>query len=634
MSGGNWTYPKTWGDLENLTNEDLNAEFQTVLANADANGTGTASVDVAHMQQTLNPGNIGTEVLPESVAEDIQELRFVLQEVTGESQWYVPPATSLKDLQGLIGGQVLSNRVVSGLSRASGQPNFLLADGTLPKVSLKASVTPFVAVINGTKYTQSADLSITNLVTAPPTNNTAALNDAALVGDYNSEFYGEEDQFNIAFLNPRFLNVDAVGSNILARQSLFSSFVLNGEFLFGKLVEPAATFFALYPVYRGFFFDNNANPVPRHSCNDNDVMTLLKTAYIFFKGDTVNGNSIFAIYTDPVYSGTAPSSPSTGDMWFDSGNNVWKQYNGATFAINNSILIGIAASSTTACVATRSLDFAGSFSDVNTLELSINTLNNDEILSNQRGATLSSYGTVLNFGQSSVLISAIQVDPDNGGALSTANYVYVYCDDEGNFFMSNIAPHNRNTDLLGWYHPYSPWRCVGTASWNGSSFIFVRSFLNKKVPFEKLIGPVNQTSQTYSGTGSAGEIEVTAFTFRGTLKVNRSFIFKPTSITPFSATSSIFAGKGTCYVRMAIYRVSDGTLLYDVAFNPWAVISTNSTMIVDSAVVEYVASNGLNINSSLGTEDCIFKCYIGSTTSGDNTASDQNGAVLSVKYTD
>jgi hypothetical protein len=51
---------------------------------------------------------------------------------------------------------------------------------------------------------------------------------------------------------------------------------------------------------------------------------------------------------------------------------------------------------------------------------------------------------------------------------ASTNY-YAYVTDQGALKISNVSPHDRRHDLLGWYHPAKPWRCVAEIENDGSS---------------------------------------------------------------------------------------------------------------------------------------------------------------------
>ena len=87
---------KNWISNENLTDEDLNAEFNNLLNNLEPEGIDGYSTDVPQKQETSDPGELGTESLGGSLAVEIEELRFMIAQITGEDEWYIRPERSLK----------------------------------------------------------------------------------------------------------------------------------------------------------------------------------------------------------------------------------------------------------------------------------------------------------------------------------------------------------------------------------------------------------------------------------------------------------------------------------------------------------------------------------------------------------
>lgn len=86
--GANYSVIKTWVDAEVLTAADLNAEFQNVITNLTPSGVDDESVDITAMQATKDPYSGGTAQLPVSLQEEIQELRYMIKQITGKTYWY------------------------------------------------------------------------------------------------------------------------------------------------------------------------------------------------------------------------------------------------------------------------------------------------------------------------------------------------------------------------------------------------------------------------------------------------------------------------------------------------------------------------------------------------------------------
>ena len=93
--GANFSAVKTWVDSEVLTAADLNAEFQNVLTNLTPAGIDDESTDITAMQATKDPYSGATAQLPTSLQEEIQELRYMIKQITGKTYWYQDADNSL-----------------------------------------------------------------------------------------------------------------------------------------------------------------------------------------------------------------------------------------------------------------------------------------------------------------------------------------------------------------------------------------------------------------------------------------------------------------------------------------------------------------------------------------------------------
>lgn len=75
-----------------LTAAIYNADHQSHIDNQTAQMTDDYSVDTPQMRSTADPGEVGTESRPTTLAGELERLRFAIKEITGEAQWYVTPA--------------------------------------------------------------------------------------------------------------------------------------------------------------------------------------------------------------------------------------------------------------------------------------------------------------------------------------------------------------------------------------------------------------------------------------------------------------------------------------------------------------------------------------------------------------
>jgi hypothetical protein len=152
------------------------------------------------------------------------------------------------------------------------------------------------------------------------------------------------------------------------------------------------------------------------------------------------------------------------------GNGVWKRYDGASFVIANRILVGLVVADSTNCVAARSFGFFGLCRIDNTVEP---IFRNVALIGDQTvGSRINVNGSLVDFGTTSTgwsASSSLATSTDRYNAAVTANIVeYAYISDGGQALLSDMEPYWR-ADLLGWYHPFNPWRCVALAQTDGSA---------------------------------------------------------------------------------------------------------------------------------------------------------------------
>jgi hypothetical protein len=72
---------------------------------------GGYSDNLAEHQLNTDPGGLGTEVLSASLADELEQLRFCIKRITGESQWYVAPAVNLSAVGGTINDLIVADTV-------------------------------------------------------------------------------------------------------------------------------------------------------------------------------------------------------------------------------------------------------------------------------------------------------------------------------------------------------------------------------------------------------------------------------------------------------------------------------------------------------------------------------------------
>lgn len=448
MPGANFPRLKNWVTTEDVTSVDLNAEFDNILNNLTAANVDDYSTNVTQMQSTADPGEVGTESLATSVAGEIQRLRFLIAEITGQEEWYESPSASLEGLANAIGTGLTDNRIVSGKVRSnSAQPLFLVPSGAARTVTV--DVTPnLIYYVNGIEYSIITDTALTNLTAAPSSNNTATVSDALASAQYWTKYQGEDGTEIV---------MATVGTEISALVGKFAAFKISTEY-FLAYVKSATV---LSKIRRGFFFDSAGAPLARTTYSNGATITLGKLSWIFAKTDLTTT----VTYNNPVWADDEPTSPAIGDYWFDLSANTWKTYSGTSFVTAAATLIGICVQDTTNTVAARSFDTFKAFDELNTIELFAES--NSAVKSRFPGGKINVWGaSVVN--DYNIHTWDMTLDLDSGVTEAASTYYYFYITETGDKIISNVKPHDRREDLRGYYHPSQSWRCVGWAFNNAS----------------------------------------------------------------------------------------------------------------------------------------------------------------------
>lgn len=90
-AGATFSRTKTWSSSETLTASDLNAEFNNILNNLLPAGIDDESASDAAAQAVSDPYPGGSLSKATSLQGEIQQIRYLLKQLTGESYWYVDP---------------------------------------------------------------------------------------------------------------------------------------------------------------------------------------------------------------------------------------------------------------------------------------------------------------------------------------------------------------------------------------------------------------------------------------------------------------------------------------------------------------------------------------------------------------
>lgn len=454
--GGLFSRLKNFAFEEVIKSAEVNAELNNIINNLNPQTLNNYSANVSQMQVQTDPGVVGTESLAPSLAGELERLRFKLAQITGNTYWYQAPALSLAEANALLNAisGLPPNRIVSGTvqSPTDAQPMFVIPAGSSPNVTVKGTGTPLIVRIDGVQYSLIADTTITGLVTAPTTNNTALVNDATLTGDFFSTIRGE---FGTS------ITIDTVGTEITSLVGKTAAFKINNGVDDEYFIAYVKSGTELTNIKRGYFFDNLEAPIPRITISDNDTITLMKLTWIFVKSDL----TLEAVYTNPTYSYAQPSSPAVGDWWFDQGNNTWKRFTGSSWVAAAGHLVGCCIQDGTNCVGARSFEPYANYQIDNTIE--INYLTNTSAGDKEMGGAVNVMGRLFQFSKDDIEWN-ITVNLESGYTEAASTMYFLYITENGDKKMSPVYPYLR-PDLAGCaYHPYHLWRCVGMA-WNNAS---------------------------------------------------------------------------------------------------------------------------------------------------------------------
>jgi hypothetical protein len=360
-----------------------------------------------------------------------------------------------------------ANSVLSGATFSADNEynSYLLATGSSNSFTIQAASTNLEFVINGSPYTLSSDIVETDLEIAPSSNNTCLFNSngaANLEGTVLTKYLGEDTAY---------LPVDTMGSEITSLVGQRADFkTANGE-IFNAFVHSTTI---LDDCRRGFYFYSSNDPIERDILDDDDVITLLKTGFVFLQNDAT---TVDVSYYQPVVSENSSdtplnmvASPATGQYWLDLTNDVWRRYNGSSWISIERTLIGVVLMDTSNCIAARAIDSFkryDSFKSSTDLKLESGAANG--IYTNMTPIKVSVYGKTID-----LIGSTLEATLETGRSRTNSLRYYVYLSSNGGLYYSDIKYLKRD-DLRGLYHPYKSWRCIATV-YNDSSNEFVRLF--------------------------------------------------------------------------------------------------------------------------------------------------------------
>jgi len=340
----------------------------------------------------------------------------------------------------------IPNSIKSGQTRTTSDfPDFIRATGSSNSFTLLASAVNLVVDINTTEVTYTLDTTETGLTLAPSTNNTCLLNEPTASGQYETSYLGEDGTV---------ITIDNAGTEITNRIGQFCLFQTGTEYFLAYINSATE----LTNAYRGFLLDSSGNPVNRTVLNDNDVITLLSSGWVFVD---IDGVTVDVTYNSPVYDFDEPTSPVTGDYWFNRSEQAWYRYSGSDFVLINRTLVGVVALDTANCVASRCFNFNREFSDYN--PLNIQYVNATTVKTDFYNFVINVYGNKI-INQNTRYLWDITTNLESGQIEANDTYYFLYITELGQQVISNIKPYDQKGELGGYYHPFNTWRAIGSVA--------------------------------------------------------------------------------------------------------------------------------------------------------------------------
>lgn len=352
-----------------------------------------------------------------------------------------------------VGGRTLNTAsfllsktgVQSGAAKTSGYPDFLLpAGGTDTTFDILGATTPLNMIIDGAAYSLETDLTSDALALAPSSNNTCLINNTGFTGQDLTKTIGEYGYF---------INIDTVGTEIIALDGKIACFQKGSEVFIG-LINIAAG--VILPLLRGI------GGTTRETLSNNDTITLLLGHYIFLRNDllTIDTTTLF-----PERDITEPTTPTSGDYWFDTELKTWKRYSGSAWEILGSIYLGYAICDSAGCKWVEHEDFDLPWNETLSYQRAYPSRispSYDLTIDGPLLISIAGQYPIEVFSKQKILNYSDSENWESGESLVTDTWHYLYVKPTGELIISNIAPRKKGI-RKGMYHPNEYWRCIYTA---------------------------------------------------------------------------------------------------------------------------------------------------------------------------
>lgn len=590
---------RTWNSNDVLYASDIDNEFQNVKNNMIATSVeGYSTINnvfsLTRATAEIDPAPLGVYancVDNQTLAGEIEKLRFVVHRIIdgglSTTTYGVVPSTSIANIQSQ--NTLPANRIVSGATRGtisgsivSGFPAYLLANGA-SGVKILGSAVNLIVSIKGILYKLTTDISSSALSAAVSSNNTCTVNLSGLVNTNNYGLTLGEDRGSL-FENIneviQQLTVSSMGSAISNTTGTIQAFKVvdgsNTEYFTGKVESTTSISYCK----RGYFFNVSGAPIQRIGIASADTITLMRLTYVFI-ANTSGTFSILISYDSPIYSYTTPTSPNTGQFWYDETNKIWKQYSGSAFVDPNCTFVGVCfQDSTGSTIGARSEDFYAPWSSLNSTILTNDTTTT--VRSLRQYSSVSVFGVDYKVTQQTITYGT-DVDPTS--TVVASQRLYYYVTDQGYFIYSNVAPYNRSEDLRGYYHPYNYWRCIGSGVANSTPNGFnTGSGLIANVGDREYYYPfiANSIGNSSFSTTSGSLVTIDSVTFRGgggryrfSLNAAGGMSLAPTGGNQVVAT----------FTWSFAYVIASGSGSSSSITTSYSIISSSPALVVPSEVV-------------------------------------------------
>src|SRR3990172_8388618 len=110
---GLYSKVKTVVDGETITAADRNAEHDNHITNSIPTMIDDYSANATEMQTTTDPYPGAVASLATHLAGELERLRYLIKQITGEAQWYIDPDTDLTLVATKVGAETLTNKTIT-----------------------------------------------------------------------------------------------------------------------------------------------------------------------------------------------------------------------------------------------------------------------------------------------------------------------------------------------------------------------------------------------------------------------------------------------------------------------------------------------------------------------------------------